>query len=285
MKAKTWFTVLCGIAAAFLAAAAPTATAENVWVSHGPTGAASINDIAIADSIAYAATPNGVFRSLDRGATWQRSGLAGQAIAQVVARSGGPVVLAHGFSTLYASRDHGESWTPLSGPPYVSAIGINPHRPATIWVAADRIWKSTDAGLTWLTLHLPGGSTVEFAFDSRLTYVWKYDLLLKSFDGGVSWLAAHPPLESIHTVETGAVDGVVYAAGPLGGEGRFCRSADSAATWTCSATPSASFGRSSRSRARLRPARACWYSPGRERFRATMEARRGRPWAGASRAT
>ena len=132
---------------ALLAVSACLATAqENVWVSHGPTGAASINDIAIADSIAYAATPNGVFRSLDRGATWQQSGLAGIAIAQVAARTGGPVVLAREHYKLYASRDHGESWAPLSGPYFFSAIGINPHRPATIWVAADSIWKSTDAG-------------------------------------------------------------------------------------------------------------------------------------------
>ena len=49
-----------------MAAAAPPQ--ENVWVSKGPTGAARINDIAVADSAAYAATYNGVFRSLRSGA-------------------------------------------------------------------------------------------------------------------------------------------------------------------------------------------------------------------------
>ncbi len=226
------------LGAALLAAAASLAPAEeNLWVSHGPTGAARINDLAIADSIAYAATPNGVFRSLDRGASWQRSGLAGVAIAQVVARNGGPVVLAHGYATLYASRDHGESWAPLSEPAYVSSVGINPHRPGTIYAVVERsIWKSTDAGLTWLTLPLPGGTSVEFAFDSRVTYAWRHGLLVKSVDGGVTWRGFHPPLESF-SIATGAVDGVVYAAGSIGEAGRFCRSTDSAATWTCTVSP------------------------------------------------
>jgi hypothetical protein len=83
--------------ATFLAAVAPAG--ENVWVSHGPTDAAWVTDIAIADSVAYAATVNGVFRSLDRGETWQQSGFEAAWIDQVVAQPGAPVVPGSRHST------------------------------------------------------------------------------------------------------------------------------------------------------------------------------------------
>ena len=58
---------------------------ENAWMSHGPTGAGVTNDVAVGDGVAYAATPTGVFRSRDGGATWTQTTLAGEWIVQVVA--------------------------------------------------------------------------------------------------------------------------------------------------------------------------------------------------------
>ena len=60
----------------------------------GRRTSAWVTDAAIADGTAYAGTLNGVFRSVDRGSTWQSSGLKGQWITQVVGRSGAGAVYA-----------------------------------------------------------------------------------------------------------------------------------------------------------------------------------------------
>ncbi len=73
------------------------------------------------------------------------------------------------------------------------------------------------------------------ALQSSAIYVLSNRHLYKSVDGGFSWASAQPPLDSTDTIAAGAVDGVVYASGFAGGSGNLCRSADSAATWTCSA--------------------------------------------------
>ena len=210
---------------------------SNVWVSHGPNDVGWINDLAIADSIAYAGTINGVFLSHDRGATWQHAALEGEPIRQIAARSGASVVLAFTDRLgVYVSRDRGESWAPISAISYARAGGIDPDQPSTMYAGYDTtIWKSTDAGVTWQTLPAPGDPPfpLAFAFNSGAVYLLSYFHLFKSVDGGISWTSAQPPVNSIETIAAGAVDGVIYAAGWEG----FCRSADSAATWTCLASP------------------------------------------------
>ena len=224
-----------------LAAVAPAQ--ENVWKSHGPTDVGWVNDLAIADSVAYAATMNGVFRSDDRAASWQQSGLAGESIAQIVASPDATVVLATASGTLYGSRDVGATWAPVPGLPPVTRLAIDPRQPSTIYVGVDNaaIWKSTDAGSSWQYLSAtPGGwGPIVFAFDSRAIYVWAFDTvdnlykLYKSSDGGVSWATVSSPIPYPTTLAAGVASGFVYT----GGVGSFCRSADSSATWTCSQFP------------------------------------------------
>jgi photosystem II stability/assembly factor-like uncharacterized protein len=234
------------ISAFVLAALAAVASAgENVWVSHGPTDAALVTDIAIADSVAYAATANGVFRSHDRGETWQPSGLDTGLIDYIVAQSGAPVVLAHEWwtGTLYASRDGGESWVPVSGLPSDAIVaGIDPGQPSIIYVVTsldpgleyhDTIWKSTDAGVSWqATSSKPGsfGRPRAFAFDSPAVYLLTEESLYKTLDGGVTWTSAEPTFGTPSAIAVSATAGTIYAAIGQG----FCRSADWAATWTCS---------------------------------------------------
>ena len=239
------------LAAALLAASAGLAPAqENVWVSHGPNDVGWIYDLAIADSVAYAATINGVFLSHDRGATWRQAGLEGAQILQIVARSGSPVVLALSDRLeAYVSRDRGESWAPVIGPSYARAAGIDPDQLSTIYAGYNTmIWKSTDAGVSWQTLAAPGDHPwpEAFAFNSGAVYVVSYSHLFKSVDGGISWSSAQPPFHTVGAIAAGASDGVVYASGVLAsgadaGMRGFCRSLDSAATWTCSVSPAGDF--------------------------------------------
>jgi photosystem II stability/assembly factor-like uncharacterized protein len=228
-----------------LAAAAPAQ--ENTWTSHGPTDIGSINDLAIADSVAYAATPNGVFRSTDGAASWQRSGLAGEWIAQIVARSGSAVVLARSVpGVLYASRDGGVTWAAIPDLPSVFLAAIDPWHPSTLYAATTdgttrTIWTSTDAAATWQQLSTTptGQGGRSFEFDSHAIYMIGYDNVdgqykpYKSLDGGVSWTPVSSLVPYPVTIAAGATPGVVYA----GRDNSFCRSADSAATWTCSSFP------------------------------------------------
>jgi photosystem II stability/assembly factor-like uncharacterized protein len=222
-----------------LAAVAPAQ--ENVWKSHGPADVGWINDLTIADSVAYAATLNGVFRSDDRAASWRQSGLAGKSITQIVASPDATVVLATASGTLYGSRDAGANWAPVSGlPPSVTRLAVDPRQPSTVYVGVDNaeIWKSTDTGSTWQRVSAtPGGwGPIVLAFDSRATYAWAFDTvdnlykLYKSSDGGVSWATVSSPIPYPTALAASVASGFVYT----GGVGSFCRSADSAATWTCS---------------------------------------------------
>jgi photosystem II stability/assembly factor-like uncharacterized protein len=222
-----------------LAAAAPAQ--ENVWTTHGPTGAGVVSDVAVGDGVAYAATPTGVFRSRDGGATWIQTTLTGEWIVQVVARPGTTVVLAVASPTLYVSRDEGDTWAPVPDVPS-QAAAIDPGQPSTLYSGAYQgIWRSTDSGANWLQLSTaPTANTgISFAFDSRAVYVLgfaptnRYELQ-QSRDGGVSWAIVSTPIPSPTAVAAGVASGLVY----IGGSGTFCRSADSTATWTCSSFPS-----------------------------------------------
>jgi photosystem II stability/assembly factor-like uncharacterized protein len=124
----------------------------------------------------------------------------------------------------------------------VTLVAIDPREPSTAYVGADNtaIWKSTDAGSSWQRLSAtPGGhGPLVFAFDSRAIYVMAFDnldnlyKLYKSLDGGISWATVSSPTYPT-TIAAGAAPGIVYT----GGLESFCRSADSAATWTCSHFP------------------------------------------------
>lgn len=244
MKARLVASFVPAIVLAALAAAAPAQ--ENVWTSHGPTGAGVVNDLAVGDGVAYAATPTGVFRSRDGGATWTQTTLAGEWIGQVVARPGATVVLASASLTLYCSRDEGDTWAPIPGVPS-QAAAIDPGQPSTLYSGAYQgIWRSTDSGATWQQLSTaPTGNVgISFAFDSHAIYFLGWNELTsghpelhQSLDGGDSWASVSTPIPSPTALAAGPASGVVY----VGGSGSFCRSADSTATWTCSSFPEAPF--------------------------------------------
>ncbi len=233
---------ISAVALTTLAALAPAQ--ENAWVSHGPTDVGWINDLAIAGSVAYAATLNGVFRSSDHGATWQPSGLGGVSILQVAARPGSAAVFALASAVwpapnLYVSQDSGQTWSSVPGQDAAIVVGIDPLHSSTVYVgsASDgSIWKSTDAGADWQTVWTPpvNEPPLALAVSSDAVYILTADNFYKSADGGRAWSSVQPGgtagFRSITSVAVGSAAGVVYAAGSAG----FCRSADSAATWTCS---------------------------------------------------
>ena len=246
MKAARSFEALLVCLLWVLAGAA--SAQENAWTSHGPSDIGYVSDVAIAENAAFAATENGIFRSLDGGTSWQPMALAGERVARIHAGQGTPALMATVVSpdgetaVLYVSRDQGETWSRIPDLPPTMGAAIDPWHPGTIYAAVldePTILKSTDSGETWRPLPsipVPDDRGRGFAFDSLAIYVLSWNeressyLFYRSADDGATWTVVRPPLSYVYPLEGGGRPGVVYANGVEG----FCRSTDSAATWSCS---------------------------------------------------
>jgi photosystem II stability/assembly factor-like uncharacterized protein len=231
----------------FLAAAARPASAnQSGWVSKGPDGVAVIYDLSFDDSAAYAATPNGVFRSTDGGVNWSQAGLNGIPLGWVVARPGAAAVLttvydpAEASSRLWASHDHGLTWSLVLGIPSAARPSIDQTDPSRIVVAGpnDSLWHSLDSGVSWQPIGtIPVGAGYSLTSDFPSLYATAYAgnryRLFRSTDEGTSWSDVTPTEIPISITAYALGGAAIYAGAP----GSFCRSTDSAATWTCSSFP------------------------------------------------
>ncbi len=232
--------------AAVLATGVTAALAEQpVWVSSGPADVGAIYDLTAADGIVYAATPAGVYRSTPSGQGWELAGLHREYISAIAARPGSPVFVIFGQGGLAVSRDAGDSWEILapsgSG---LSTVAIDPREPSTAYLAgwAGVLWKTTDSGASWK--RLPEKNTAYFAMefdphDDALVGIG-YNVLngsgrfRRSRDGGGSFTTV--------SVTGHATDRWTSIGAGVEGSSRFyaftpgslCRTADGAATWTCS---------------------------------------------------
>ncbi len=197
----------------------------------------------------FVGTLRGVFESRDGGHTWQATGLQQEPApysfsTEVRALAIDPVhsdrLYAGTWNALFISDDGGATWRrnetfPLRGFS-VSAIGIDPRRPQTVYVASDTDWRcglfrSPDGGATWRHICPDGASVEALAVDphtSGTLYAqldfgsrsrparrdeWRENGLYKSTDSGRTWTRL--PLRWT-TVRAVAVDpharGHVYAA-------------------------------------------------------------------------
>jgi photosystem II stability/assembly factor-like uncharacterized protein len=222
---------------------------DGVWVSHGPDGVGLVSGFAFGDSVAYAATSSGVFRSRDRGATWEAVGLKGVDVSRVATCPSASVILATVFSpsasswTLQGSRDGGETWAAVSGFEASGVAAVDPFHATNAYAVTPEgvVWKSSDSAASWRPLPAPATQLAvsSIALDSHALFVAGFEIstslarVYRSSDDGVTWSNVSPPIRYAGDIRPGASPGVVYA----GGEGGFCRSADSAATWTCGAFP------------------------------------------------
>ena len=112
----------------------------------------------------YAGTiSEGVFKSLDGGATWARTGLDLEWIEVYSLAIGGGSPAAVFAATNYGvlrSRDGGATWTILESAGWVSTIAVIPGEPNTIYAGSQYsmgVSKSTDDGDTWSQAGLTGG--------------------------------------------------------------------------------------------------------------------------------
>lgn len=177
----------------------------------------------------YAALPDGIGFSSDRGQTWTRreQGLPGRGkYTQVVTvdRTAAGRVLAGCESGIYLTTDAGQSWRQvLPTRETVNDIQQSPHDPQ-FWIAVTQsagAQVSRDGGLTWTAVTGVPAAKAHYnaAFDptnpQRLAIGgWTYGLLT-SEDGGQTWTDRNAGLPVPHRVWRTAVDpdtGRLYAA-------------------------------------------------------------------------
>lgn len=152
-------------------------------------------------SIIYAGTGgwrfsgNGVYKSINAGASWISSGLTGVKVYCLAMRPDSPNILyagTHG-SGLHRSTDSGNNWSPLSLPStYVNCLAIDPISPDIIYAGTlTGIYRTTDAGSTWDSLGLFQEIVWSLAVDPVSTNIIYASALwsgiYKSTDSGSTW--------------------------------------------------------------------------------------------------
>ena len=163
----------------------------------------------------------GVLKSTDGGATWSAANTGLPDFATVTALALDPRALGKLYATsggggadvtgggVFKSINFGDTWsaasTGLPGGTIVSALGIDPTMPGTVYAGTDNlngsgdggsgVFKSMDGGNTWsaASTGLPGNgntSVVAFAFDPTTPgtlYAGTYRGVFTSTDGGGTW--------------------------------------------------------------------------------------------------
>ncbi len=168
---------------------------------------ARVTQVKVGDSHWFAATSQGVYRSLDEGKSWNGGPVLGRkAIVAVDAME--KMVFVASPEAAMVSRDSGETWSELKLPNYVSRVGgvaIGPN--GELWIVTHMgAFRTKDDGKTWE--HSMLGNPI-----TNLTYV-SYDRansrllavaggkkeVFESVDGGNTWkLAAssHWPIRNV----------------------------------------------------------------------------------------
>ena len=162
-------------------------TSVNRGLPKDPPEAPSVSALAFAPSgeTLYAASGNGIFRSINAGASWARVYHAPRQVRATaiavdpktpstlyagtgpVAQDGVPGI---GPVTVLRSTDSGKTWwrTTFHGDSdEIDGIAIDPHNPRTLYVTASNgFYKSEDHGKRWTRLGLPAGAESSALFPS-----------------------------------------------------------------------------------------------------------------------
>jgi photosystem II stability/assembly factor-like uncharacterized protein len=158
--------------------------------------------------IAYAGADDGIYRSQDRGASFERldSPMNGLAVWKVALDPAEPNILFAGTrpAALFRSRDGGQRWEKLEVEmaaecpnvriPRVTSLAVDPSDHAIIWagIEVDGVRRSLDGGETWARidggLHIPDIHDIAVSLATPKTVVVAANLeIFVSTDTGKSW--------------------------------------------------------------------------------------------------
>jgi uncharacterized repeat protein (TIGR01451 family) len=174
----------------------------------------AVNGFAVApsdSSVVYAATPVGVFKSTDGGASWQLTGQSnaanapGSTSAVVVDPTNANTIYAATLFSVYKSTDGGNIYalknSGFSAFPTLRTLTVDPSSPSTLYAGSDSsgIFKTTNGGDTWAAVGAgdfdpTSLGVAEIIIDPTATqtlYAATRTGLLKTTDGGAHWSAIH----------------------------------------------------------------------------------------------
>lgn len=170
-------------------------------VAAGPRGTAAL----VRDGDAVWAAGLGLWRSSDGGASFVAIPGAPAEILCLDARGG--LVLVGSADGLARSADGGAHWQKIASVgSYVGAVAIDPVVPQRAWAISNGgTFRSTDGGLTWQHVagDAPPPGTSELFADPRDGSVWAasaYSGAYRSTDGGLGWHPVAKPLAGTYSL-------------------------------------------------------------------------------------
>jgi photosystem II stability/assembly factor-like uncharacterized protein len=102
----------------------------------------------------------GLFRSKDRGETWERAGLDGQTVRALAQAPSDPKLLLAGtLDGVYRSRDEGKRWQRISPEKHpdllnFDSLAVDPNDADTIYAGTYHLaWRTADGGQSWQPIH------------------------------------------------------------------------------------------------------------------------------------
>ncbi|MCU0303222.1 MAG: hypothetical protein MUC56_04070 [Thermoanaerobaculales bacterium] len=155
------------------------------------------------------------------------------------------------YGTLvFRSFDGGSSWLDVSPPtggdptPFATPLTMRPDLPWQLFTGSSRVWRSDDAGATWLALPtevVGGGWSFDVVravavtpADHQRIVIGKGAAVLASHDGGSTWRET-PTAAFVNSVALSPVAADLVLAGtarPAADEPQLLRSSDGGLTWT-----------------------------------------------------
>jgi uncharacterized protein (TIGR03437 family) len=184
-----------------------SANAGQTWTLTSLGPANLVNAIAAAPSapmVIYAATPIGIFQSLDGGTTWTPTvdtGLPGGVTALAVDAGSPTTVYAATMQAIFVSTDGGASWRDstnigILGSAGILAIAAHPTQSGTLFASVQNppaLFRTTNGGQNWTQLNVvPAGQTlssitaIAIAPNGTVIAASNNGLLI-SADGGNTW--------------------------------------------------------------------------------------------------
>jgi photosystem II stability/assembly factor-like uncharacterized protein len=185
--------------------------AQSSEINRGPTRVTQILfDPVVRDTIWACVEIGGMYRSRDRGKTWEflvKGMISGDmhGAAVIPEANGGRSILTTSNAGLQRSEDGGDSWRPekLDSPwQYTRAIVPHPSDPRTLFLTngdgppgtTGRLLRSKDGGRSWEVLPLPGRlnstpwAVATHRADPKLMFVGtNCGQIFRSADGGDTW--------------------------------------------------------------------------------------------------